>query len=195
MTILSRKVSLNKTGFTLLETLVSIAIFSIIFVAIVSTIWLGLRLTSRSREIAQKYLGARVVLDSMAMELRSAFDFRFPGYDNFKWDPQEKKLEFWLVASDETKYFYPRPAPVYRVIYNVREEEGRKILYKKTAPVYPGNFNVMEGPVLYGDFDFAIEYPTPRQQETLPEKIVITFKPEKGDVLQRTVYLPIYKKF
>ncbi|MCM8765699.1 MAG: type II secretion system GspH family protein [Candidatus Omnitrophica bacterium] len=195
MMILSRRASLNKSGFTLLETLVSLAIFSIILVAIISTIWMGMRIASRSREIAQKYLGARVVLDSLAMELRSAFDFRFPGYDNFIWDQKEKRLEFWLVASDETKYFYPRPAPVYRVVYDVREEEGRKIIYKKTQPVYPGNFNVMEGPVIYGDFELEIEYPTPRKPESLPEKIIITFKPEKGDVLQRTVYLPIYKKF
>lgn len=195
MMILSRRASLNKSGFTLLETLVSLAIFSIILVAIISTIWMGMRIASRSREIAQKYLGARVVLDSLAMELRSAFDFRFPGYDNFIWDQKEKRLEFWLVASDETKYFYPRPAPVYRVVYAVREEEGRKIIYKKTQPVYPGNFNVMEGPVIYGDFELEIEYPTPRKPESLPEKIIITFKPEKGDVLQRTVYLPIYKKF
>lgn len=197
MTILFQRARLNKSGFTLLETLVSLAIFSIIMVAIISTIWLGMRITSRSREIAQMYLGARVVLDSMAMELRSAFDFRFPGYENFIWDPnpKEKKLEFWLVASDETKYFYPRPAPVYRVIYYVGEEEGRKVIYKKTQPVYPGNFNVLEGPVIYGDFELELEYPTPRKPESLPEKIMITFKPEKGDVLQRTVYLPIYKKF
>jgi prepilin-type N-terminal cleavage/methylation domain-containing protein len=190
----------RRKSFTLIEVLVAMAILGIILVIFYSTWFLGIKATRRSHEIAQKYMGARVFLNFLGKELRSSFEFDWPGKENFVWDPGKKKLEFWGTAPDEIKVIYPHPFPIHRNIYYVKEKDGEKVLYKRVEPFfsqdYPGQYKILEGPVLEGDFDFNIEpiYTHGKIPQTLPDKLIISLTIKGVQKLQKVIYINELKK-
>jgi prepilin-type N-terminal cleavage/methylation domain-containing protein len=186
----------NKKAFTLIEVLVSVVILSVILTIFYSTWYIGMKATRRSHQIAQKYMGARVFLDSLAKELRSAFEFNYMDYKNFVWIPDEnkKRLEFWGTAPDEVPVIYTYPFPIHRYVYYIKEEDNKKVIYKRVEPVYinyPQKYKPIEGPVLAGDFDFDIEpiYAPGKIPKTLPEKVIVTLTIEGVQKLQKVVYI------
>jgi len=165
-------------GFSILEVLVAITILAIIMGFFYSFWWLSINLTQNTRQVAQKYMAARVFLDALSRELRSAPEFRYLDYKDFYWgldpdNPQIKVLSFWAVAPDEITVLYPYAFYVHRISYYLEGEEGNRKLYKEIKPVYPGKFKPIKGPILEGDFDFDIELPEVKVPPPLPEKIII----------------------
>ncbi len=200
----------NKEGFTFLEILISSALVSMVFIVIFSVFWTGLKVKKRSRKIAQRYMGARIVLDTMARELRSAADFDYSTYKNFEWEPNVtdseniiKRLTFWKVACDGMALATKGLSPIARNVYYVKKEkeDGRnekRIIYRKVEPVYPmEKERVLEGPMIEGDFDLEVDYPlkdSVEDREALPIRITIYFKIDEEQELVKSVYLPQYKK-
>jgi len=157
--------------------------------------WMGMRLTKKSRQIAQKYAGARIALDFIAGEIRSAFDFRFPGYENFTWDPDKKVLSFWKIACDGMALNIKGDSPIYRATYYQVNEEGTDIIYRKIKSVYPMELVMSEGKMVEGSFDLDIEKAPTEDPQDLPQRVTLHFKLDGKEELQKIVELSQYKKF
>lgn len=189
----------SKNSFTLIEVLVAIAILSIVVVIFYSTWWLGMKTIRRSNEIAQKYMGARVFMDNLAKELRSAFEFNYRDYQDFVWDANAKRLEFWGVAPDEVPVIYTYPFPIHRYIYYIKKENAHNVIYKRVEPLYvnyPEKYEAVEGPILEGDFDLEINpiYPPGKITTPLPERVIVTLIIEGKYRLEKVIYINGLKK-
>lgn len=180
----------NRRGFSLLELLVAMVILSLVVALLYSTWWMGIRATKRTHEIAQKYMEARVFLNFLEKELRSAVPFSFPGYANFEWDPKEKKLAFWQTTPDSPGGLRePYPFYIHRNTYYLQNEGEKKILYKEIKPLFPGKFDVAVGPALQGDFDLEIDWGKAKVPPPLPEKVKVLLTLEGGQRLHKEVYI------
>lgn len=189
-------------GFSFLEVLVSALILSILTLILYTLLWTGAKITKRSREIAEKYAGARVVLEIMAKELRSAFPFTFRGIPNFVVDAQGQELIFWNTVPDEMKVHAQYPFQFYRIHYYMGKlETGEDVLYKKVEPFPPGDYGEFSGPVFKANFKFLVGEAKNIDKERwddlvrIPEAIKIILQLEDGNVLERVVYLPYGQKF
>ena len=177
--VLSRKKKRQNKGFTLIELLVAITLLSIVLGLFYSTWWISVKTTKRTHEIAQKYMGVRSFLNTLAMELKSSFDLGYSDYPNFYWGPDEnnperKKLEFWVTAPDEIPVIYTYPFYIHRVTYYFDEENGKKVISKRVEAL-DNSFPPIEGPVLEGDFNIDIEVIQGKTEEhPLPEKVIVT---------------------
>lgn len=65
----------NISGFTLIETLVALSIFSVVVLAIYSTFSVGITARNRGEEISDLYQKARIILDRMAIEMRNTVKY------------------------------------------------------------------------------------------------------------------------
>jgi hypothetical protein len=182
-------------GLTFLELLIAVLIFSFVVSIVTSVMWLGMRMTKRSREIAQRYTGARVSLEFIARQIRSAFDFRFPGYRNFTWDPDNKILSLWMIGCDGLSLNIASDSPIYRVTYYHKNDNGENVIWRKIEAVYPKIVPPVEGPMVEGSFDLEIIKAPTEDPQDLPERVTIHFKVDDKEELQKTVELPQYKRF
>ncbi|MFN7170496.1 MAG: prepilin-type N-terminal cleavage/methylation domain-containing protein, partial [Candidatus Omnitrophota bacterium] len=189
-------------GFSILEVLIAMVILSILIIIFYTMLWAGTKITKRSREIAEKYAGARVVLEIMAKEIRSAFPFSFRDIPNFLLEPENKKLVFWNTVPDEMEVHTHYPFQFYRVNYYMTKlESGEEVLYKKIEPFPPGEYEDFSGPVFKAKFKFLVgkteEINKERWDEplALPEAVKIIMELEDGNLLERVVYLPYAQKF
>ena len=61
----------NVRGFTLMELLVALSIFSVVVLAIYSTFSVGMTARERGEKASDLYQEARMILDRMATEIRN----------------------------------------------------------------------------------------------------------------------------
>jgi general secretion pathway protein J len=127
--------SLNRDeGFTLIEILVAVAIFSVLLAAIYSTFFLSHRAIEGMDESLVKLQEARRALDILKRELDSAVyaaddqNTFFRIVDRDVYGKQATRLEF-------TSFSLPRPG-VSRVTYYIEEQQGRLNLFKKLEAPY-----------------------------------------------------------
>lgn len=188
-------------GFTLIELLVAVAIFGILMGLFFSFWSVTMKATRGSYESAQKYMGARVFLETLARELRSAPAFNYLHYKNFYWgpdpnDPNRMKLSFWSVTPDEIQVLVPFPFYVYRIsyFYEVDQEEEVNKIYKKITPVFPGKHNIIKGVIYEGDFDFKVEVPIKKGSLPLPPKVIFELVLEDKYRIKKVVYVNALKR-
>ncbi|MCM8765690.1 MAG: prepilin-type N-terminal cleavage/methylation domain-containing protein [Candidatus Omnitrophica bacterium] len=189
-------------GFSFLEVLISTVILSILVLIFYTLLWTGTKISKRSREIAEKYAGARVVLEIMAKELRSAFPFSFREFPNFVLESGGEKLIFWNTVPDEMEVRAQYPFQFYRIHYYMDKlETGEDVLYKKIEPFPPGEYEEFSGPVFKAKFKFLVGETKKIDKEEwdepvlIPEAVKIILQLEEGNVLERVVYLPYAQKF
>jgi len=80
------KGDLSLTGFTLVELLLAIGIFSIIAMAIYSTFSMGVNAWRKMDGLLERYQEVRLLLDRMGVELRNCVDMQIEDFGN----PEEK---------------------------------------------------------------------------------------------------------
>jgi general secretion pathway protein J len=123
-------------GFTLIEVLVSLAIFSVIALAVYSTFAAGVGAWRRAQEFSSTYRTARLVLDDMAQELTNAVSLA--GTD-FVGEPQRVSL----LTVRRHPYAPGRPADprITRVTYEVRRDRASATysLARVEASAVPGS--------------------------------------------------------
>ncbi|MDP8234441.1 MAG: type II secretion system protein [Candidatus Saelkia tenebricola] len=181
---LPKKQKQQNKGFTIIEMLVAMTILSIVLGLFYSTWWMSVETTRKTHEIAQKYMGVRVFLNTLATELKSSFDLGYPvsDYPNFFYgsdpnNPEREKLEFWVTAPDEIEVVYTYPFYIHRVTYYFHKKDDKTIISKRVE-AFDNSFPPIEGPVLEGNFDYKIEVETAVKPEdpqpTLPKKVTVT---------------------
>jgi type II secretion system protein J len=108
----------TRAGFTLLELLVSISIFSIISLAVYSTFAGGIGAWRTAQEFSTTYQTARLLLDDMARELKNAVsitDAEFVG--------GQKKLSFLTVRQSPYSTGQPDNHQITRVTYELQKDQ------------------------------------------------------------------------
>ena len=82
------------TGFTFVELLIALLIFSIIVVSLYSAFGVGLAAYRKGECVASLYQSIRLALDSMALDLRNSYKF---SQDNSGFAAEEGKLSFYTL--------------------------------------------------------------------------------------------------
>ena len=106
-------------GFTLLELLVSLTIFSIITLAVYSAFAGGVGAWRRAQEFSATYQTARVVLDDLAHELKNAVTL---GAGDFV--GESRRLSFLTVRQPLPARGGPAEPRITRVTYEVRRDRA-----------------------------------------------------------------------
>lgn len=116
----------NNRGFTFLELLIAVAIFSISAVAIYSSFNVGIRAWRKAEDSYKIRQEARQALNMMARELRSALSFKLKKTDEtFKdsFDGSSDEVSFWRalrIADSKEGY----PAGIYKITYKLEETQS-----------------------------------------------------------------------
>lgn len=121
----------NNRGFTFLELLIAVAIFSISAVAIYSSFNVGIRAWRKAEDSYKIRQEARQALSVMSRELRSAFSFKLKKSDEAvedSFDGSSDEVSFWrALRTADSKEGYP--AGIYKVTYKSGEAQSlRRVL-------------------------------------------------------------------
>lgn len=149
----------SRKGFTLIEVLLALAIFSIILTVLYSTFFLSHRAVSGMEESLLRLHELRVTLDVMQREMESALkskaieDPPFTVKDRDMYGRQTSAVGF-------TTLYSPLPG-LSRVSYYVEETEGKLVLFKKLGSAWEDNAprqqEGMEAPVIEDIGSFTVE--------------------------------------
>lgn len=116
----------NNRGFTFLELLIAVAIFSISAVAIYSSFNVGIRAWRKAEDSYKIRQEARQALSVMSRELRSALSFKLKKPDETfedSFDGSSDEVSFWrALRTADSKEGYP--AGIYKVTYKLEETQS-----------------------------------------------------------------------
>ena len=104
-------------GFTLIELMVSLAIFSVITLAVYSAFAGGVGAWRRAQEFSSTYQTARLVLDDLAHELTNAVSISGTDFVG-----ESQKLSFLTVRHHRDPKGRPADPRIMRVSYEIRRE-------------------------------------------------------------------------
>lgn len=85
-----------RKGFTFVELLIAVLIFSIIVVSLYSAFGVGLAAYKKGERVASVYQQIRLVLDSVGLDLRNSYKF---SEDNSRFIAEEGKFSFYTLKS------------------------------------------------------------------------------------------------
>jgi len=148
------------TGFTMIELLVAVLIFSIIASVVYSVFSTGTSVWRRTKDATQISMVINSVLEDLAKELRAAI--KYTGKDtSLEFTGEKDKIYFCSLSdtvTDEGQY-----KEIYRISYyaDSGQEAETLDLFKRKAPLIKGGFEIddTEERVLVASLDdFKIEY-------------------------------------
>ena len=117
------------TGFTLIEILLGLTIFSIIAVSLYSTFSSGIQLSRRSDDSGRIYREATLIFDRLATDLQSAQYYSF--------DNSYPQLLAFAGAGDQLTFFVPSEKGLRSVSYFLRDPQNdfvyKTIIAKRSA--------------------------------------------------------------
>lgn len=203
--------SWKSKSFTLIELIVAMVIISLIFLLVSSFIWLGFKISTRSKETALRYAGIRNVLEIITQEIHSAGVFSYPPEELDFTVREGKVLSFWCIPpfsiGEDRKIHTPYEnlyrAPIFKLTYESKEKNGKDILYKKIQS--PFEDKVVEFPMTRGDFEFSVIYYDEDREELvetdsylgkeLPVVVKVKCKLPNGEELNRSIFIYEGKRF
>lgn len=150
-----RPARLRARGFTLIEVMLALAIFSIILAALYGTFFLAHKAVDGLDDSLLRMHELRMTFDTMQRELEAATagtDSPFVVKDRDIYGKDASQITLTTLAS-------PSPG-LLRVSYYVADEDGRLVLYKSLLPVYGSKEEApsdMEAPVLEDIEGFTVE--------------------------------------
>ena len=204
-----RKPVEKEVGFTLIELLISIAIISLIGIAVYSTFANGINIWRRANENRAYERNMRLVSEKLARELRNSFKFSkiafegtedsimFPGLILVKGDCDEGKSEGHYEVG--------------RIAYFYDEERGAFCKEEKTYPEVFNEEEIGEGEVLIprlcglefrycyldnatGTYKWKDNWKK-EEQDSIPQavKIRLVFEKKSGESSEftRTIFIPV----
>lgn len=126
--------SRSREGFTLLEVLIAVAIFSVVIAALYSTFFLSHKAVEAVDDSLQRLQESRAVLDVIKRELESVFYSSGKKYTVFKLDDRD----FYGKQASGIAFtcFSPLVNGLAGVSYEVGESDGRLSLKKKIASAF-----------------------------------------------------------
>ena len=124
----------SEKGFTLLEVLIAIALFSIVMGALYSTFFLSHKAVDALDDSLVKLQESRTVIDTLKRELESAVYEERKTYTIFKIDDRD----FYGKQASQVVFtaFSPLLPGLARVEYTVDEVDGKLVLRKKIFSAY-----------------------------------------------------------
>ena len=147
-----------RNGFTLIEILIALAISSVIFLAIISTYSLTMKIVEKWDKREEDYYLARNIFRRMHSEISSLY-FVSSGEEKDELRGDEKTLQFYTVK----KSVYLPFTGLIKITYEFTvDDEGKTLLVRKEEPLV--NFsleeNVIEKSYVWSETlkDFSFEY-------------------------------------
>jgi len=201
------KSKVKNKGFTLIELIIAMLIFSIVAVAIYSTFSTGLIAWRKGEESSRSYQNARLILNKMALELRNAFF-----YSNIKFVGKANELYFATFLPFSSVPGIDHQLQLYRVAYHLdnnhslqrQEESLPEVFQGKEEKAQEFSSSVRELSFAYGYEYYGEGKKEPQfiwkdewtDKEAVPSLVRITLTLEgnsgtpEGITFVRTVYLP-----
>ncbi len=110
----------GEKGFTLMELLLAMALFSVIAVAIFSAFRCGITTWRKIQQVGSSYKDARLALDMISMELKNSIEMK-----DFGLRGTAEELEFYSVLDRYRPGTGAEPV-IARIEYFLEPEEGRR---------------------------------------------------------------------
>jgi type II secretion system protein J len=158
---------ITRAGFTLLELLVSLSIFSIISLAVYSSFAGGIGAWRTAQEFSTTFQTARLLLDDMARELKNAVSI-----SETEFVGERKKLSFLTVRQSPYSTNQPANHKITRVTYELRRDQnssGDALFRLEASDIDESQGSQEETELMVGSIsEFALQY---------------TYKDGKGEVL------------
>ncbi len=123
----------RQEGFTLVEMLVSLSIFSIISLAVYSSFAAGIGAWRKAQEFSSVYQTSRLLLDDMARELKNSVEI---AGSNFEGGP--RSLSFVTVTQSPYLKDYLKDHQISKVSYELRRDRvssGYALFRRKTSNI------------------------------------------------------------
>lgn len=144
----------DRRGFTLIEVLLALTVFSIIATALYGAFWASHRAVQGNEESLLRLHELRMALDVMRREVEAAMPKAGEGYDFVLRDrdfygKQASQMEL-------TTFLSSQPGPM-RISYRVEEEEGRLSLLKNARPAFSKDESERDAEVLEEINSFTVE--------------------------------------
>lgn len=162
-----KKGCITRAGFTLLELLVSLSIFSIISLAVYSSFAGGIGAWRMAQEFSTTYQTARLLLDDMARELKNAVSI-----SETEFVGERKKLSFLTVRQSPYSIGQPANHQITRVTYELQRDQdssGDALFRLESSDLEKSKGRQEETELMVGSVsEFALQY---------------TYKDGKGEVL------------
>jgi len=161
---------LKKGGFTFIELIIAITIFSVIAVSIYSVFWAGLRMWRATSPVIEANQAARFFFDLMSKDLKSELNYYPKDYsdkDKMNFEGDAKRVSFWALVDvqGEDGAVHTEPARIayyldtadssnVKIMRNVAtRKEGFKEAPERSEEVFSG--------IKEGDFSFEYCYKEP----------------------------------
>lgn len=148
----------SRSGFTFVELIVAITIFSVIAVSIYSTFMAGMRVWSRANPVIEANQGMRVFFDTFSRDAKNAFRFE-TGDDAVNFDGGQKSASFWSIidVSGEGVPFHREIARVeYRmddaskaIMRNISTRDGGFVFTKESSVTLLKDVDPMQFSIKY----------------------------------------------
>ena len=120
------KKSKGRSGFTLLELLIALTLFTVVMVIVGSVFGTGIVAWKRGEEEIGLYQDLRLALDRMAVELRNSLS-----YENTPFEGQRDLLSFVQL---HTSRFSSAPPEWVQVTYEMTTNSGTPSLVRRVSP-------------------------------------------------------------
>ncbi len=184
-------------GFTLIELVVSLTIFSVISLSVYSSFAAGIKVWRRSQEFSSVYQTARVVLDSMAMELTNTVKLAGSEFQG-----GARTVSFISVPRDNKGRELSRDSQVAKVTFEVRRDpqgNGYALFRRQALSLERrGDAQLMVGSLDSVDFEYTYQnnvgglqpwMRTWRRENEIPLGVKITLK-LGGTAFTKMVLIP-----
>ncbi|MCA9400309.1 MAG: prepilin-type N-terminal cleavage/methylation domain-containing protein [Candidatus Omnitrophica bacterium] len=134
------KIFRQKKGFTLVELMLGMTIFSLIAVMIYSIFFTGIRLSRQSNESNDLYRETRWLMESMVMDIENMVFYDISGYP--------ENIEMWKREKDRLELVVPTENGLSLVAYFLRRYNPGTVHTVQVGETYAKNMDVEMTPAL-----------------------------------------------
>jgi prepilin-type N-terminal cleavage/methylation domain-containing protein len=192
MSKIARKRTGNARAFTLVETMVVVALFAVIGVSLLQSLTMGMKIWKKATQTNFVYRKSLLGMERLAQDLRQTLDYPAIGFFGDK-----ERLDFAALLREKitnvSYIFNPQEKAVFRS--GISRQEALGLAEAKAAPreVMAG---VKELTFVYYGFDplannFTFQEAWNSTKSGVPLAVKTTATLESGEIFEKTIAIPI----